>query len=394
MNLKNKVFLFPVLGFFLINTLVSCSRLRESEELAEQTQERKGGQTDSKDGDEKPENGVKNDKTPQLGSDSTPDRSSKIPSEPGALEVSRVRSISYLTCPENYLGVPGISSYASEDFCVAAYEMKIMGIDDGNTPYKPEYIAESRPSGTPWVSIDRSSAESECQALGEGYDLISNNEWQTLARNLEIISDNWTSKNVGREMMYVGNSDCVPGTALAVVNREDHFDLTMNNHYQNLKMGKGQRRTLFLPSGEAIWDLSGNVGEWVKGELNSSKYYYYDQYDRAAEIARFTEWGDAKGASVNIMQAKQRLFGPQSVYMDGRSSNQYYGLGYADFEVNLGSIVRGGWSCFNKPAGVFSVSLYHQPSAPAGGYGYIGFRCVKHIESKKIEASSSQTSTK
>ncbi|MBK8205045.1 MAG: hypothetical protein IPK68_23060 [Bdellovibrionales bacterium] len=116
MKLKNMVFLFPVLGFFLFNTLVSCSRLRESEELADQTQERKGGPTDSKEREEKPENGTKNDKAPQLDSDSTPDRSLKIPSEPGALEVSRFRSISYLKCPENYLGVPGISSYASEDF--------------------------------------------------------------------------------------------------------------------------------------------------------------------------------------------------------------------------------------------------------------------------------------
>ncbi|MBK8205047.1 MAG: hypothetical protein IPK68_23070 [Bdellovibrionales bacterium] len=92
------------------------------------------------------------------------------------------------------------------------------------------------------------------------------------------------------------------------MNSEDHFDLTMNNDYQNLKMGRGQRRTLFLPSGEAVWDLSGNVGEWVKGELNSYKYYHYDNDDRATEISRFTEWaGPQADQLIACRQGKRYL---------------------------------------------------------------------------------------
>lgn len=77
-------------------------------------------------------------------------------------------------CPPNYVLVPRLLPYTTKDFCVAKYEMKITGQANGDRTYSSSFVAESRASGTPWVSINHTMSINECQALGIGYDLISN----------------------------------------------------------------------------------------------------------------------------------------------------------------------------------------------------------------------------
>src|SRR5690606_33913666 len=91
-------------------------------------------------------------------------------------------------CPANFVRVPALSPYTSEDFCVSKYEMKIQGDDNGNQAYNAAWVAEARPGGTPWVNVTRFEAVTECQALGSQYDLIGTAEWQTIARNIEQVA--------------------------------------------------------------------------------------------------------------------------------------------------------------------------------------------------------------
>ncbi|MCB0361455.1 MAG: hypothetical protein KDD35_01955 [Bdellovibrionales bacterium] len=277
---------------------------------------------------------------------------------------------SHLLCPPHFVLVPQKSPYTSDAFCLAAYEMKIKGQDQGNREYDPKFVAESRPEGTPWVNIDRDSALLECQALGDSFDLISNSEWQTVAQNLELVNVNWTSGIVGKEMMYRGNTDYQPALALQVLDVSDPYSLTGNSSFENWGYGKEQRRTLTLRNGQVIWDLSGNVGEWVKGELKI-------KFSRGSEIIEMSELTESVRGELIKGSNGQRIveeFGPSGIYM-GSDSDQYFGLGSIWFWFNRGSIIRGSWWAKGKDGGIFSVVTHYSPKDYTD---YIGFRCVKH----------------
>jgi hypothetical protein len=82
----------------------------------------------------------------------------------------------------------------------------------------------------PWVNIPRTtnfpatfpatttngiSARTACQALGQGYDLISNSQWQTVARNIAGVATNWITGTVASGEINRGHSDNVPPNALS-----------------------------------------------------------------------------------------------------------------------------------------------------------------------------------
>ncbi|MFO8054870.1 MAG: hypothetical protein R6U19_06900, partial [Bacteroidales bacterium] len=106
-----------------------------------------------------------------------------------------VGKTSTITCPDGYISVPGSETYGTSDFCVMKWEAKNVG---GN--------ATSQAAETPWVSISQTEAIANCSALGEGYHLITNEEWMTIARNVEQVEDNWNSSVVGIGGLYRGNN--------------------------------------------------------------------------------------------------------------------------------------------------------------------------------------------
>ena len=79
--------------------------------------------------------------------------------------------------------------YTSRGFCVAKYEMK-----KNNNSAKAEAISQKR--GMPWTRITQGQAIKACQYMGEGYDLITNEEWQTVARHIEKVTANWYGNRV------------------------------------------------------------------------------------------------------------------------------------------------------------------------------------------------------
>jgi hypothetical protein len=121
-----------------------------------------------------------------------------------------------LPCPANYVGVSSLAPYTTAPFCVAKYEIKIQGQADGAQTYSSAFVDESRPDGTPWTKISATQATTECQALGSGYDLISNAQWQTLAQTIEDVAWNWNTATVGNiGGLSRGNTQLSPNIALA-----------------------------------------------------------------------------------------------------------------------------------------------------------------------------------
>lgn len=270
-----------------------------------------------------------------------------------------------INCPTNFIAVPARSPYTSLGFCVAKYEMKIQGQSNGNIAYNAANVAESRPDGTPWVNVTRPQAIAECQALGAGYDLITNAQWQSIAQNAELKNTNWTSNSVGSEMMYLGNTDNSPGSALAVFNTADKYDSTGNTGAQAYGSGKEQRRTLDLSNGSEIWDLSGNVLEWVKDD-NIANFGTNNYWSQITDVTN-----PVTGTVGGLSGTAKYLFGPSGTYAFG--STQYGGLGYGYLNNNAGTVRRGGYWFSVSSAGVFSANLNADALFSDSGQG---FRCA------------------
>ncbi|MDD2478177.1 MAG: SUMF1/EgtB/PvdO family nonheme iron enzyme, partial [Candidatus ainarchaeum sp.] len=184
-------------------------------------------------------------------------------------------------CPEGFIPVPGNFLYdttndSSMGFCVAKYEMKADKDGDGigdlvsdypamTSTYNTWYFSEdsnitlvSTPEGSPIANIKQTEAITACESIG-GH-LITNNEWMTLARNIELVPSNWSGGVVGDGYIYSGHNDRTLGGAL-----EASVD---TNGYAGTGQSSGnQRRTLTLTNGEVIWDLAGNVREWTNDSI-------------------------------------------------------------------------------------------------------------------------------
>jgi len=249
----------------------------------------------------------------------------------------------YQVCPDGYVFVPALSGYTSRDFCVAKYEMK----NDGYG------TAVSQMSGTPWVG-SRVSARAACQAIGYGYDLISNDQWQTIARNIAGTASNWSGGAVANGELNRGHTDALPAVTLAAAADTDPCNGT--GQTCSASTWDSQRRTHTLSNGNVIWDLSGNVVEWVTNDSNVSNGARGNISTMSAGDIRQTRYGAAAGT-----------------FCATPSASPYCGMGEGIFNYAGGAVSRGGRFDGGIYAGVFATNLYY---ASTFSDSYTGFRCV------------------
>lgn len=166
-------------------------------------------------------------------------------------------------CPDGFVNVPAFDDGTVDHgrFCVMKYEAQNVG-----------GVAKSQPGGVPWTDASILDAQAACTDLGnEGrFDLISNAEWMSIARQAEANPKNWSG-----DMMYKGhgneeereNLDEIPELLLnAPANEGNHYIGTGNSAAQAMGSGKEQRRTLYIGEDTeevVIWDMAGNAWEWV-----------------------------------------------------------------------------------------------------------------------------------
>jgi len=214
-----------------------------------------------------------------------------------------------------------------EGFCVMKYEAKNVN-----------GVATSRPEGTPWVNINRDLARAACEALGTDYTLITNAQWQATAREIEAVRENWSGEpSLASSSLNRGHSN---GREALAADSQENLPWSVN------------RRTHALKNGDIIWDLAGNVGEWVYDVNNS------------------TQGSDAY-VSQNPATDKSK-WGPKGDYSN-KNSGEYGGLGYGWLSHADGAVLRGGSWGHGKLAGVFLAHLYFRPTNSARD---LGFRCA------------------
>lgn len=275
-------------------------------------------------------------------------------------------------CPVGWIEIPGTNN------CVMKYEAKITGNDNGNQIYDSAFIADSRPSGTPWTNVTQQQARDECSAIGA--HLITNSEWMTIARSIE---GNASQNTVGVEY-YLGNTD---GQGVLAASSDDN-----DGYYGTGESGGSgffpfklieearavpitceemrdpilQKRTLKLANGETIWDLSGNVSEWVNESIEP---------DDRPEVP--SVWGTDFVDVINWKSLNSADFLPQNTALRQWTNKiGYLYCGY-DIEETIG-YVRGGsiYGC-ETDAGMYFLQL-DIPIINNAFFGNdLGFRCVK-----------------
>ena len=283
-------------------------------------------------------------------------------------------------CPSNYVYVPGDSVMGTSDFCVAKYEMKLDknlggGIEpDGNSfgGWSSGWIARSDPSGKPWGRIDQLRALSSCNSLDDGtydYHLITNNEWQSIARNVENVDSNWTAGEVGSGCLYRGNCGtndaCGYASTSTIAERVTDTD---------------PKAKLILSNGEEIWDLAGNLSEWVDydsdGNTDSISYtgpgamsdHELNSTEAVGTFSGFYNGGDSLDLTSLAFQPSNKN------YTSTEGMGKIYILAGSQTAMAL---VRGGYNNDDEKAGVFSASLYIDSTLSDTA---TGFRCATSPE--------------
>ncbi len=252
-----------------------------------------------------------------------------------------VQGLKEINCPENWIGVPGNSMYGTQDFCVMKYEAKCEESATGACGNPGTNLPVSQVAHTPWVSISQVNSKNRCEAIGAR--LITNNEWMTIARNIEIQAENWTGAVVGGGSIFRGNSWSAAAT--------DASDpLTGVN-----------TRTHTLSNGEVIWDMAGNVFTWTDNIIDATKR----PVGNGANWVEWTTVTDYGDLNYNITRSSNSTW------------NSTQGIGqYIEGSSGTGdrAFLRGANWNHGLLAGIFTLRLDTSTTHPSAS---VGFRCSR-----------------
>lgn len=256
-------------------------------------------------------------------------------------------------CPEGYVAIAFDTNteLGIGDFCVMKYEA---GEENANIV--------SKSSVTPKVNVTPTQTKSLCTGIDNGagkYDLISNLEWMAIARDLEKVKENWSGGEVGSGCLHQGNI----GSNVAGCAFNAGQALTVDERSQSQKDLSGH----LLTSGDVIFDLSGNIGEYVDYTLGGEMDYF--------ENSCPSSWESLFDNGCNTLDTSHYL--PGQTYAS--TDSKIYGLGRI-INYPQGVISRGGSYSYglNGQAALESVGVFLMSTNDSLGRGYtsVGFRCV------------------
>lgn len=191
----------------------------------------------------------------------------------------------------------------------------------------------------------------------------------TIARNVENVAVNWTSGVVGDGCLMRGN---VGGT-----NACTGGDSGYNGPDPDYGAGRPDNGTasLTLDNGEEIWDLSGNVWEWVDWDMTivlatvtpANKAYI------SSEGSPQSAWKDFTDLDTNIAEVDEMFLGSWQASDISLLGSDGIGRFYAGNNTSGGAVLRGGVWDAGQQAGAFALFLGFSSSST---YASFGFRCV------------------
>lgn len=302
-----------------------------------------------------------------------------------------------LTCPENWVVVPGNPTYNTEDFCLMKYSAKNSGgvvassddINGDGSFLSNTYTggtAVSSPTDQPWANISQTDAITAAQTANVGAHLMTENEWMTVAHNILAQPANWCDadgSNCGNapgtagKVLASGHNDSTPSMPLESSTNDAEACFGTVTAGTNTACGAEagtQKRTLTLSNGAVIWDLVGNVFQWTTGTETRGNIPSNGGSGGTFEYNTDTGFGlpvpDDYGT---LGYTNPAIHNPAAA-----SWGVANGLGflYSDFSSGSPAVVafvRGGAWDFGPASGAFTLALVLTPS---DADSFIGFRAA------------------
>lgn len=303
---------------------------------------------------------------------------------------------SHKTCPAGFVKVPGDPNYSTSDFCLMKYDAKCSntnsacvtkeGVYRNDLPgcaCKENFQVVSTPNGAPITYIpegDGTAVSAKVYCQNAGGHLVTNNEWMTVARNVEKVDANWCNK----DGTGCGNPPGTPGKILANGHNDDNPNYALpesgddkpcfgtTSDGSNACGGKGsQKRTLTLSNGEIVWDMAGNVWQWIDAEIARK--------DEPRTIIqgegnfRWT-WGEFQTVPANIDYSPSN---PKWNSTQGVGRIYHYNS-VGDTDTTLYTYIRAGNWRHGYDSGIFTI--HFSPIASKTGIDDVGFKCAVNLK--------------
>ncbi|PSH00210.1 MAG: hypothetical protein BRC28_00755 [Nanohaloarchaea archaeon SW_4_43_9] len=240
-----------------------------------------------------------------------------------------------LQCPGGFAG-----SDEEGGFCIMKYEASRSDATDSSEGSST--IAASQQGVVPWTNVDYPSARSACHAMGDGYNLSTNREWQ--AATEAVIGDSSTFVH--------GNNNF----AQAVEDSSEKCAVDPTHSYDDRCLTGTGPSTWSTDSGVA--DLNGNVWERVyvtdasDGTVDKSHPMHFE-----GDAGFVNAWNSTGKYPTDLASSANSSFGDDDYYSSDNNDR---------------AIWRGGLWDSGHESGPFSITLSQGPSA---SFETLGFRC-------------------
>jgi hypothetical protein len=293
-------------------------------------------------------------------------------------------------CPTGFVPVPGNHLYGTSGFCVMKWEAKTdanstvqtacrydasnygqwyhlktgAGYDCNVGKYNIVSTSANYPISMIALEDDGTDYDARDACASIGGHVITNEEWMTIARNIETVPENWSSGIVGQGYLPRGNSN--------------NIKVGNSYVYDGGTVGSdANKRSLKLTNGSEVWDLSGNVYDW--SDKVQTDYYFADCdiVNPSGDCLVDEENQEVSGEYPEIYTQLNYLqnIGYKDLFLLNSDYNSDNGIGYF-WNYYSGSDVaflRGGTWGNGAGAGVLLLAADRDPS---GADFSLGFRCV------------------
>lgn len=218
----------------------------------------------------------------------------------------------------------------------------------------------SIPINQPWRLIDAQNAALRCQSLGANYQLISNDHWMAMARDIENQAQNWTGDFIGGgggNCLFRGNTG-----ELTVGDGSNLGDSCGYNATPDPDSGiiRDLRSIHTLSNGAQIYDLAGNLPEWTDWDKDTI------DFQLGPTTCLDNGWEELSVVACGGFLTDEDYLPTIGTYDSNDGVGKFYGgIG--------GAALRGGVWAADLNAGLFTLRLSYDQTFTDNG---TGFRCV------------------
>lgn len=258
-----------------------------------------------------------------------------------------------------FIVVPGSTTYNQPSFCVMKYEARRIG---------PSTVPVSQSFGgsifitTQQNAINYSRTVANCTSC----HLMKESEWLTIAQNVMSVASNWSGGSVGSGYIYSGHNDGSPSSPQDADGSDDGNGYIYTGN--DISNGKSQRRTLMLSNGQIIWDLAGNISEWVDATIANGQ-----QPGLSSDVDySYKEWNDNNFVINGFPSSSMPSYAnpAASGWTSANGIGQLYSFKNG---TSVHAYERGGSYGSGARAGIFYLNLFLTPSDDFN----VGFRVAR-----------------